>query len=266
VSDPLIHLGVWELLTATALVVAAGAVSLALRLDLGKRLAWASLRTVLQLGLIGLILKRIFALDRPILVVLLVLVMTALAAREASRRSSRTYPRIQVDAFLALAGSCLVVGAVVTQGVVGVTPWYAPQYVIPLLGMILGNSLTGIALCLDRFLDHLAARRAEVELRLSFGATRREALRPALQTAVRTGMIPIINSMMAAGIVSLPGMMTGQILAGSPPMQAVAYQIVVMFMIAAAVALGSMVVAVAAARRLVAPDGRLRHRLLRERP
>jgi putative ABC transport system permease protein len=107
-------------------------------------------------------------------------------------------------------------------------------------------------------MDHLETRSAEVELRIAFGATRREALAAPLRDGVRTGMIPIINSMAAAGIVSLPGMMTGQILAGSPPMQAVAYQIVVMFMIAAAVALGAMLVVILAGRRFMGPDATLR--------
>jgi len=239
------------------LVVAAGAISLAFRLGIARRLGVAALRTVLQLGLIGLVLRKVFALESATLVIALVLAMTVLAAREAASRTARTYRGILLDAFLAMSASCLLVGGIVTQVVVGVTPWYAPQYVIPLLGMILGNSLTGVALCLDRFLEHLASRHAEVELRLAFGATRREALAEPLRTAVRTGLVPIINSMAAAGIVSLPGMMTGQILAGSPPLQAVAYQIVVMFMIAAAVALGSMIIALVAARRLAAPDGRL---------
>jgi putative ABC transport system permease protein len=257
-TESLIALGPWQLALATLLVVAAGVVSLALRLGLERRLAVAAIRTVLQLGLVGLILERVFALDSAPLVVVLVLVMTLFAAREAVARSGRSYRGIRFDAWLVMAGSCLLVGGVVTQAVVGVRPWYDPQYVIPLLGMILGNSLNGISLCLDRFLEHLAARRAEVELHLAFGANRREALAAPLRSAVRTGMIPIINAMAAAGIVSLPGMMTGQILAGSPPLQAVAYQIVVMFMIAAASALGAMGAAIAAGRRLVAPDGTLR--------
>ena len=131
--------------------------------------------------------------------------------------------------------------------------------------MILGNSLTGIAISLDRFLEHLAVRSAEVELYIAYGATRREALTPPLRAAVRTGMIPIMNSMAAAGIVALPGMMTGQILAGSPPLQAVAYQIVVMFMIAAASSFGAMASAVIAGRRFVGADGTLRLDKLREK-
>jgi putative ABC transport system permease protein len=254
-SPSFISLGPFDLVVAAGLVVAAAAISLALKLGLERRLAVASVRTVVQLGLIGLILERIFALDRPLPVIGLLAVMILLAGREAVGRSSRGYRGIYLDAWLAMAVSCLTVGGIVTQVVVGVTPWYTPQYLIPLLGMILGNSLNGISLSLDRLLDHLATRHAEVELRLAFGATRHEALREPLAAAVRTGMVPILNSMAAAGIVSLPGMMTGQILAGSPPMQAVAYQVVVMFMIAAATAIGAMLVAVVAARRLVGADG-----------
>jgi putative ABC transport system permease protein len=258
VDGALIEIGLPQLAIATLLVFAAGLVSVSLRLGVERRLAVAATRTVIQLGLIGVILERVFALSSPALVVGLILLMTLFAAREAVARSSRRYPWIFADAWLAMAVSCLVVGGMVTQAVVGVRPWYDPQYVIPLLGMILGNSLTGIALGLDRFGEHLGTRSSEVELLLAFGAGRREALAEPLRAAVRTGVIPILNAMAAAGIVSLPGMMTGQILAGAPPMQAVAYQIVVMFMIAAASALGAMIAVVGAARRLSRPDGSLR--------
>jgi putative ABC transport system permease protein len=240
---------------------------MALRLGIERRLGIAALRTVVQLGLLGLVLEKIFALRNPVLVVGLLLLMTAFAAREAVGRATRGYRGILADAWLTMAATCLVVGGMVTQVVVGVEPWYEPQYVIPLLGMILGNSLTGISLCLDRFMDHLEVRSAEVELRIAFGANRREALAGPLRDAVRTGMIPIINAMAAAGIVSLPGMMTGQILAGSPPLQAVAYQIVVMFMIAAAVALGAMLVVVLAGRHFMGADATLRlDRLTTKKP
>jgi putative ABC transport system permease protein len=254
----LIQLGPLQLGIATGLIVAAGVVSLVLRLGVGRRLAVASVRTVIQLGLLGVILERVFAVRNPYVVMGLLLLMTVFAAREAVGRASRRYRGILLDAWLTMAATCFLVGGIVTQVVVGVEPWYDPQYVIPLLGMILGNSLTGISLCLDRFMDHLGVRSAEVELRIAYGATRREALAAPLKDAVRTGMIPIINSMAAAGIVSLPGMMTGQILAGSPPMQAVAYQIVVMFMIAAAVALGAMLVVVLAGRHFMGIDATLR--------
>ena len=260
----LIELGPLQLAVATLLVVAAGVISLVLRLGIERRLATATIRTVIQLGLLGLLLERVFAIRHPLLVVAILLLMTDFAAREAAGRSSRRYRGIMTDAWLAMAVSCFAVGGVVTQVVVGVEPWYDPQYVIPLVGMILGNSLTGIALGLDRFLDHLVTRHAEVELRIAFGATRREALAVPLRDAVRTGMVPIINAMAAAGIVSLPGMMTGQILAGTPPLQAVAYQIVVMFMIAAAVAGGAMLVVLLAGRHFMGADAVLRLDRLRK--
>ncbi len=254
----LIQLTPFDLLVATVLVIAAGLVSLLMRLNLEKRLAISAIRTVAQLGLVGLILERVFALEQPVLVLAILAVMIFFAGREASNRSKRSYRGVRWDSLLAMGATCIIVGAVATQAVVGVEPWYDPQYVIPMLGMILGNSLNSVSLCLDRLLEHLSTRRHEVELRLVFGATRSEALREPIRTAVRTGMIPITNMMAAAGIVSLPGMMTGQILAGAPPMQAVAYQIVIMFTLVAANAMGSMLIATAAARRLVAPDGRLR--------
>jgi putative ABC transport system permease protein len=261
----IIELGWPQLAVAALLVVAAGVVSILLQLGIERRLGIAALRSVVQLGLLGVILERIFAIRNPFLVVALVLLMTVFAAREAVGRATRRYRGIVVDAWLTMAATCLTVGAVVTQVVVGVDPWFEPQYVIPLLGMILGNSLTGISLCLERFMDHLEVRAAEIELRIAFGATRAEALAAPLRDAVRTGMIPIINAMAAAGIVSLPGMMTGQILAGAPPLQAVAYQIVVMFMIAAAVALGAMLVVVLAGRHFMGPDATLRLDRLRSR-
>src|SRR5262249_33585000 len=122
--------------------------------------------------------------------------------------------------------------------IVPVKPWYSPQHAIPLLGMILGNTLSGISLGLDRLGGELRARRTQVETLLALGATRWEAAREPMRHGVRTGMIPIVNGMMVVGIVSLPGMMTGQLLAGIAPIQAVKYQIVIMFLIASGTALG----------------------------
>lgn len=255
--NPLIHLGVWDLAIASLMVIAAGVLSLLLRLNLEKRLLISALRAVLQLAAVGLILEKVFAIRHPLPVLLILAVMMAFAGREAVRRSKRRYPGIHFDAWLAMSLTCIVVGSVLTQGVVGVSPWYEPRYVIPLLGMILGNSLNGVSLSLERLLEHLSARRHEVELMIAFGATRAEALSAPLRSALRTGMIPVTNIMAAAGVVALPGMMTGQILAGAPPLQAVAYQIVIMFTLAAANALGSMMIAYAAVRHLVSPDGRL---------
>jgi putative ABC transport system permease protein len=141
----------------------------------------------------------------------------------------------------------------------GIDTWYHPQYTIPLLGMILGNALTGISIGLATFTESLVARRAEVETLLALGATRWEASRAPMRHALRTGLTPIINSMMVAGVVSLPGMMTGQLLAGVSPIEAVKYQIVIMFVIAAATALGTTGVVLLGFRRLFTVDHQFLH-------
>jgi len=128
--------------------------------------------------------------------------------------------------------------------------------------MILGNSLTGLSLCLDQLLETVHERRAEVEMELALGATRWEAARGPLAASVRRGMIPTINAMMVVGIVSLPGMMTGQILAGADPAVAVRYQIVVMFMLTASTALGCIFIALLACRTLFNDRHQLVSRLL----
>jgi len=133
-------------------------------------------------------------------------------------------------------------------------PWHSPHVVIPLLGMVLGNSLTGISLGLDRFLSELRNRRGEVETLLTLGATRWESCRDIFAGATRTAMIPILNTMSVAGIVSIPGMMTGQLLAGAPPIQAVQYQIMIMFVIAAAIALGVVIALAMTYRRVTTAD------------
>jgi putative ABC transport system permease protein len=130
--------------------------------------------------------------------------------------------------------------------------------------MLLGNGLNGISLAMDRLLDGLVDRRPAVEARLALGASLWTAVRPWVADAVRVGLTPIINSMMVVGIVSLPGMMTGQILAGANPRDAVAYQILIMFMIAGATAVGTIVLCLLAYRLLADPMQRIRWERIRE--
>ena len=250
-----IELTPFDLFLAVGLIIIAAAISVALKLGITRSLFMASARCMLQLGAMGLILKKIFQINTPLLVLGWLMIMLVFAGREAVRRSKTRYKGINLDALATMTVSSLVAGGLVTQMVIKVSPWYDPQYLIPIFGMVFGNSLNGICLCLDRLTEYVRSRGREIELMLAFGATRSEAMRRGARQAVRTGMIPIINNMTVAGIVSLPGMMTGQIVAGASPMQAVAYQIVIMFMIAAANALGSMSIATLAGRRLVSNYG-----------
>ncbi len=245
-----IQLSAGDLAIASVLVLVAGIVSLTLRLNLERRLALAAVRTVVQLLLVGYVLKTVFGWGTLPAVAAMAAVMIVAASRAAVQRSSRTFPGATWLAFATLVVCGLATTLTVTTLVIGVEPWFQPRYLIPLLGMVLGNGLTGISLCLDTLLERLAERRAEVEMELALGATRWEAARAPLQGAVRRGLIPIINSMMVVGLVSLPGMMTGQILAGADPLEAVKYQVVIMFMIAGGTALGCIGMALLVFRRL----------------
>ncbi len=247
-----------DVLVAFCLVVAAAGVSLVLQAGVAGRLFWASLRCVLQLVMVGFVLERVMGIHSPLPVVVWLSLMLFFAGSEAARRMKLSYPGARLDAWITMGFSAFVVGAVVTKGALGVVPWYNARYVIPLLGMIFGNSLNGISLGLDRFTGYIKERAGELELIASYGGLRKEVLRGPVKEAVRSGMIPIINSMSVVGIVSLPGMMTGHVLAGTPPLQAVAYQLVVMFMLAGANAIGTMVAAFLAGRRLVSPTVTLR--------
>jgi putative ABC transport system permease protein len=259
-----VPLGAIDLAIATGLVLVAGASSLLLRLRIERKLVLAAARMTAQLLLVGYVLEWVFAIDSAPLLLCVLLVMLLAAGRAAVRRSSRSYRGAGGQAFLTLLIAGFVTTFTVTGVIIGVDPWYRPQYVVPLLGMVLGNSLTGISLCLDTLLATLAEGRERVELELSLGATRWEAARAPLADAVRRGMIPIINSMMVAGVVSLPGMMTGQILEGANPLSAVKYQIVVFFMLAASTSIGCIVMALFVYRRLFNERHQLRAELIRE--
>lgn len=245
-----INLGNWQLGVAALLILLNVAISVWLRLGLARSLLVASVRMTVQLLLVGLILEWIFALSTPLPVIGIGLVMAALASVSAVRRTRRRFPGIYWNSLLSTLGAAFLVTGAALSGIINVHPWFAPQYAIPLLGMVLGNLLTGVSLSLDRFMDGVARESGLIESDLALGATRWEAARPLMGEALRTGMIPTINAMMVMGVVSLPGMMTGQILAGAAPTAAVRYQIVIMFMIAAATMLGTLAVILLAFRTL----------------
>lgn len=247
-----------EISIAALLLLVNVALSWWLRLGLGKQIVTSALRMVVQLSLLGLVLKQIFALASFPPVMLLAAAMTIIAGLSSVSRIENRYPSIHLTAIISVWASSWLVTAVMITAIVRPTPWYAPQIVIPLLGMVLGNSLTGISLAMDRFVSELKNRRGEVEMQLAIGATRWEATREILAASARTAMVPILNTMSVAGIVSIPGMMTGQLLAGAPPIQAVQYQIMIMFVIAAAIAIGVMIALGISFYRVTTADHQLR--------
>ena len=236
---------------AATLVVVNGLISVLLRLGLGRSLLIASARMVVQLLLIGMVLKAVFAWNAWYAVLGLTLVMTLVAGFAAVGRTERRYAGIYINSIVSVwASSWLMVAFAMGLVLTNVRPWYQPQYLVPLLGMILGNTLNGISLGLNRLGEELVTHRGEVEMLLALGANRWEAARGSIREAIRTGMIPMINSMMVTGIVSLPGMMTGQLLSGVEPVEAVKYQLVIMFLIASGTAIGTVSVVLLSYLRL----------------
>jgi len=250
-----LELSYFDVGLAAALIIVNSLISIALGLKLGRLLLLASVRTILQLLLIGLVLESVFSLNKWYAVLGLLLVMTIIAGISAVGRTQRRYRGAYVDSVIAVSCSSWIVAAYALLVIFrDVQPWYQPQYAIPLTGMILGNSLNGISLGMNRLGEQLATHRDQIEALLTLGATRWEAARGSVRQAVHTGMIPIINAMMIVGIVSLPGMMTGQLLSGVSPQHAVRYQIIIMFLIAAATSLGTVGVVLLSYRRLFNAD------------
>lgn len=255
-----IDLAWWKLGLAGLLVLALAGTGYLARLGITRNLLIAALRTVIQLALIGLVLEALFASSGFYWIALMALVMLLVAGREVVARQGR---RLQGWwAFGIGTGSMFVSSFSVTvlalSVVIGPDPWYTPQYAIPLLGMMLGNTMTGVSLALDRLNESVWRQRAVIENRLMLGQTWKQALEDIRRDAMRSGMMPSINAMAAAGIVSLPGMMTGQILAGSPPAVAVKYQILVMLIITVGTGFGALMAVSWGGRRLFDDRERLR--------
>ncbi len=261
-SGGVIDLSLWQLALALLLVAVVVIISLRQALGLGRDLVLGSIRTIVQLYGVGLILAAVFAAARWYWVVLILVAMAGVATQAAVSRLPKPIPGAYGIAAAALTVSTAATLAYVIAVVVQVRPWYEPQYIIPIAGMILGNSMTSAALAGDRLQGELRARAPEVETRLALGFSGREAVQPLVRSALRAAMIPTVNGMMTVGLVQLPGMMTGQILAGSSPLVAIRYQIVVVFMLAAATALGSLLFVRLAAGRYLTPAHQLRRYLL----
>lgn len=244
------QIGPWQLVLALGFVLLAGVASIRLRLGLGRDIVWGTVRTFAQLFLMGYVLVYIFRLDIPLLVLAVFSGMIFFAARIVAGRVKNKGPKVFGPVFLSMILSYMVVTFLVVAVVVQADPWWQPSYFIPLGGMVVGNSMNAMALALERLFSDVSARRNEIEAMLSLGANHREATSGIFASAVSAGMIPSINSMMGVGVVFIPGMMTGQILAGADPLISIKYQIVVMLMLVGATTLSSVIGVHLARRRL----------------
>lgn len=250
----------WDLGIAAALVLLVACLGYALKLGETGRLVIAALRATVQLLLVGLILKVLFAHVDLLWVTLVALVMLAVASREVWVRQNRPLRGwwgagiSSVTLFISsFAVTIMALNLIITP-----SPWYDPRYAIPLLGMLLGNTMTGISLSLDRLTQAAWDQRNVIEARLMMGHRWDAAVAQLRRDSVRSGMIPTINGLAAAGVVSLPGMMTGQILAGVAPVEAVKYQLAILLLITAGTVFGTVSAVWLTSRRLFDDRERLR--------
>jgi putative ABC transport system permease protein len=197
--------------------------------------AYAIARMLIQLLLIGYVLVFIFEAERAWIIVLVLTVMLVAASVIAIRPIRSKGPIVLRDAFIAIFAGGVLTLALVTQVVIDIEPWFLPRYMVPLAGMVFASSMNAVS---------LAAERLESELARSVEYAEARA------TALNTSLIPLVNSLFAVGLVSLPGMMTGQILSGVSPFVAAKYQIVVMCMIFGASGMSATVYLSLAKRRM----------------
>lgn len=251
------HISYGQLLLATGFVVLAGALSLAYKLRLERDLALGTVLAFLQLFVVGHLLTIIFAINSPWPAFAMYTATAFFATRLARRKVLTKGVPIMLPTFLAMLTTCFFAASIVSGVVLQAQPWWKPRFFIPVGGMIAGNAMNALSIALERFFSELRLRRGEVEASLCLGATPAEAGRDMFRTALRAGMINAVNALMGAGLVALPGMMTGQILAGAPPLQAVRYQIVMMLVMTAAAALSSLAALLLVRRRCFTRSGAL---------
>jgi putative ABC transport system permease protein len=220
-----------------SLVGVALAISYKEKIGLEKDILISSVRAVIQLSLIGLVLKYVFNLNNVALTSFILLLMVYNAAAVASKRGAGIAHVRWISFAAILIGLLITLGGLVGFQAVS----FKPSEVIPISGMVVGNSMIALGLLYRNLRESFVDRREEVEVKLCLGATPREAARNLVRNSIKTAMVPTIDSMKTVGIVQLPGMMTGLILAGTSPEVAIKYQIMVAFMLTGAVTISAFV-------------------------
>lgn len=255
----------FDLALAALLLIINGVISVAFGLRLEGSLAVAALRMVVQLSAVGFVLNFVFAQTSPAWTALIAMIMVLVAGFELLHRQGRPGGWMAYglgNVTLLLVGGLATLYAVAV--VVGPSPWYAPRYVLPILGMVLGNTLTSVSLALQAISEGATRERNAIDARIALGANRLEAFAHVLRPALRAAITPLLNTMSVAGVVTLPGMMSGQVLAGADPGEAAKYQIMIMFVLAGASGLGALAAALGSV--FLMTDSRHRLRLDRATP
>ena len=238
-----VELTLWQVAAAYLFVVIVLAIVRSRGIKREKEIVLSSVRMTLQLVIAGYILVYILDNPNPFATIGIVVFMEAFAIYTVMGkfRGKLTGRLKKIIAFSmgTGAGACLIY---LIFFVIWVRPWYDPQYFIPIAGMVIGNSMTGVSLAVKSLLEGMTSRRHIVEEALILGATPGEATADIINQTFDSAIMPTINSMLGMGIIFLPGMMSGQILAGAPPTTAISYQIAIMLGVLGSVALSVILV------------------------
>ncbi len=226
-------MSVLSLTLASTLVLISIFVSYYQKLGIEKEIVIGTIRAVVQLTIVGYILHYIFAANNALFTLAMVAIMIIVAGNNASKRGKGIPNVFYFITFSIAISATLTISLLILFGNIH----FRPQEVIPVSGMIIGNAMVASGLAVSRLKDEIKNRSQEIEAYLSLGATSRQAAQKVIKTAIKTGMIPTVDSMKTLGIVQLPGMMTGLILGGVDPINAVKYQIMVTFMLASTVSI-----------------------------
>ena len=241
--------GIERVLLSIAFILVAAAVSRWQDSDLEKDLVIATFRSFIQLIAIGYVLELVFEFDNPLFTIGILLVMTVTAGRTTARRAKKT-PQAQAISLLSIGvGSALTIGLLVVLGVFE----FVPKDIIPIGGMIVGNSMTTATLVITRLSGDFHDQRDLIESKLALGATSRQASRTQFQRTIASAMTPIIDTTKTVGLIKLPGAMTGMILAGASPLEAVQLQIIVMYMLVGAATFTGLIAAWLTYRQFFTP-------------
>lgn len=231
------NISISSLLIASSLVLVTILFSYWQKLNLEKETIVATIRAVIQLVAVGYVLKYIFNMKDVLFTCLLVLFMIVNAAYNASKRAKGIKNAFWISFISIAVGSIVTLAVLIFSGAIK----FEAYQVVPVSGMVISNSMVAIGLCYKQLLNNFKDRRAEVETKLSLGADIFVSSVDLVRDAVKTGMLPTIDSAKTLGIVTLPGMMTGLILAGVSPIQAIKYQLMVTFMLMSTTSIASFI-------------------------
>ncbi len=249
-----IHVALWQVAASLVLVAIAAAISRWQEADLERDIVIATVRSIVQLTLIGYAIKLIFDVDSIWLVVALLAVMVLFGALTARGRA-KSVPNAFWPLLISLAvAAATTLGLVVLLGIFEPTP----RYLVPVGGMVIGNSMTASAVALNRLGDEVGDGRARIEATLALGATAREAALPIVRRSLRSGMITLVDSTKTTGLIFFPGTMVGMLLAGANPTDAVRLQLILLYSLLGSVAIAGLLATMLAYRNFFTPAQQLR--------